>query len=246
MANPHPIQATPEETPFHAHDAVKSGIKGAILGGSAGFITAAVHNSLAKTNIGAWAVLTRGGGTIAMFTAVTSVYLFSKDATANLREKDDTWNTTVSSFLAGSTIGLRTGRIPQILGFGAAFAGIMSTFEYTGGSLRGRARTENPEMDEYEYKEAQRKTRRRPIEETLANIGEGRGNSATTFTYFTYPSNDMTVTRLVSCKPCSTSATPARCCGNGCIKPEGYEERRRQRLKEKYGVDINPVRADGL
>lgn len=92
----------------------------------------------------------------------------------------------------------------------------MSTFEYTGGSLRGRARTENPEMDEYEYKEAQRKTRRRPIEETLANIGEGRGNSTTTFTYFTYPSNDMTVSRLVSCKPCSTSATPARCCGNGC------------------------------
>jgi hypothetical protein len=27
------------------------------------------------------------------------------------------------------------------------------------------------------------------------------------------------------------------------IKPEGYEERRRQRLFEKYGVEINPVSA---
>jgi hypothetical protein len=27
------------------------------------------------------------------------------------------------------------------------------------------------------------------------------------------------------------------------IYPPGYEERRRQRLKEKYGVDINPVKA---
>lgn len=27
------------------------------------------------------------------------------------------------------------------------------------------------------------------------------------------------------------------------IKPEGYEERRRQRLSEKYGVEINPVKA---
>ncbi|KAI2467356.1 hypothetical protein F4781DRAFT_313771 [Annulohypoxylon bovei var. microspora] len=205
MANPHPIQALPEETPFHQHDALKAGIKGAILGGSAGFITAAVQNSLAKTNIGAWSVFTRGGGTIAMFTAVTSVYTFSKSATANLRERDDTWNTTVASFLSGATIGLRTGRMPQILGFGAAFSAVMTTFEYTGGSLRGRRRTENPEMDDYEYKESKRTTRRRPIEETIANIGEGRG-----------------------------------------IKPDLYEERRRERLKEKYGVEINPVRADGL
>ncbi|KAI1204215.1 uncharacterized protein F4807DRAFT_448364 [Annulohypoxylon truncatum] len=206
MANPHPIQAIPEETPFHPHDALKSGIKGAILGGSAGFIVAAVQNSLAKTNVGAWAVLTRGGGTIAMFTAVTSVYSFSKDATANLREKNDTFNTTVASFLGGATIGLRTGRIPQILGFGAAFAAVMSTFEYTGGSLRGRARTENPEMDDYEYKEAQRKTRRRPIEETLANIGEGRGINISIVT---------STTRPASCKPCSASTTPSHCCG-GC------------------------------
>lgn len=29
------------------------------------------------------------------------------------------------------------------------------------------------------------------------------------------------------------------------IQAPGYAERRRERLKEKYGVEINPVSADG-
>ncbi|KAL7619579.1 hypothetical protein AAE478_010120 [Parahypoxylon ruwenzoriense] len=231
MANAHPIQ----EQHFHQHDAIKSGINGTLLGGAVGFIYAAVQNSLAKTNVGPWGVFTRSGGNIAMFStsapspiepfklapassqsggrgaesrgaegaaAVTAVYTFSKDATANLREKDDTLNVTIASFLSGATIGLRTGRIPQILGIGAAFSVLMSTFEYTGGTLRGKPRGEIPEIDEYERKEYLRKNRRRPIEEAISNIGEGRG-----------------------------------------IQPQGYEERRRERLKEKYGIEVNPVSA---
>ncbi|KAI1139239.1 hypothetical protein F5Y05DRAFT_342374 [Hypoxylon sp. FL0543] len=198
MANRHP-----EEQPFHQHDALKSGINGALIGGVAGLTVSAVQNSLAKRNIGAWGVFSRTGSTVGMFTAVATVYNFSKDASANLREKDDTLNVTIASFLSGATIGLRTGRMPQIIGFGAAFSVIMSAFEYTGGSLRGGPRTEVPEMDEYDRKEYLRKNRRRPIEETISEIGEGRG-----------------------------------------IKPPGYEERRRERLKEKYGVDIKPVSAN--
>lgn len=51
----------------------------------------------------------------------------------------------------------------------------MSAFEYTGGSLRGGSRTEVSSMDEYDRKEYLRKNRRRPIEETISDIGEGRG-----------------------------------------------------------------------
>ncbi|KAI3325717.1 hypothetical protein HD806DRAFT_454865 [Xylariaceae sp. AK1471] len=199
MANPHPIQRLAEERPFHQRDAVKSGIQGAIVGGGAGLLFSAVQNSLAKQNVGAWGVFTRTGGTIASLTALTTVYSFSKDAAANLREKDDTFNTTIGAFLGGAMLGLKTGRLPRILGVGAAFSVVMTVFDYTGGSLRGM-RTEVPGMDEYERKEYLRKNRRRPIEETIADIGEGRG-----------------------------------------IEPPGYEERRRQRLKEKYGVDINPI-----
>lgn len=68
------------------------------------------------------------------------------------------------------------GSLPRIFGFGAGFAVIMTVFDYTGGSLRG-VRTEVEGMDEYERKEYLRKNRRRPIEETIADIGEGRGIS---------------------------------------------------------------------
>ncbi|OTB01976.1 hypothetical protein M426DRAFT_265272 [Hypoxylon sp. CI-4A] len=192
----------PEEHHFHQHDSLKSGIKGALLGGGAGLITSAIQNSLAKRNVGAWGVFSRTGGTVGTFTALGAVYTFSKDAAANLREKDDTLNVTIASFLGGATIGLRSGRMPQIIGFGAAFSVIMSAFEFTGGSLRGGPRTEVPGMDEYDRKEYLRKNRRRPIEETISELGEGRD-----------------------------------------IRPAGYEERRRERLREKYGVEIKPVSA---
>ncbi|KAI1161951.1 hypothetical protein F5B18DRAFT_413000 [Nemania serpens] len=201
MANPHPIQKPVEERPFHQKDAIKSGIQGAVVGGSAGFFLSAVQNSLAKHNVGAWGVFTRTGSTIASLTALTTVYSFTKDATANLREKDDSLNTGIAAFLGGASLGLRTGSVPRIFGFGAGFAVIMTVFDYTGGSLRG-VRTEVEGMDEFERKEYLRKNRRRPIEETIADIGEGRG-----------------------------------------IYPPGYEERRRDRLKEKYGVEIKPVSA---
>ncbi|KAI1292432.1 hypothetical protein F5Y03DRAFT_21857 [Xylaria venustula] len=199
MANPHPIQRLAEERPFHQKDAVKSGLQGAIVGGGAGLLFSAVQNSLARQNVGAWGVFTRTGGTIASLATVTTVYCFSRDATANLREKDDTFNVTVGSFLGGAALGLRTGRMPSIIGYGAAFSVVMTVFDFTGGSLRGK-RTEVPEMDEYERKEYLRKNRRRPIEETITDVGEGRG-----------------------------------------IQPPGYEERRRERLKEKYGIEIKPV-----
>lgn len=51
----------------------------------------------------------------------------------------------------------------------------MSAFEFTGGSLRGGPRNEVPEMDEYDRKEYLRKNRRRPMAETISEIGEGRG-----------------------------------------------------------------------
>jgi hypothetical protein len=129
MANPHPIQRLVEERPFHQKDAVKSGIQGAMVGGGAGLLISAVQNSLAKQNVGAWGVFTRTGGTIASLStewlfslsfdcqlltwacaaaALTTVYSFSKDAAANLREKDDAFNTTIAAFLGGATIGLKS------------------------------------------------------------------------------------------------------------------------------------------
>jgi hypothetical protein len=62
--------------------------------------------------------------------------------------------------------------MPRIFGYGAAFSVIMTVCDYAGGSIRGKRR--DPEVDEYERKKALRLNRRRPIEETLAEVGEGR------------------------------------------------------------------------
>jgi hypothetical protein len=62
--------------------------------------------------------------------------------------------------------------LPRILGYGALTAAVLAVYEYTGGSLTGFKR--DPEVDEYERKEMMRKNRRRPLEETLADVGEGR------------------------------------------------------------------------
>ncbi|KAK3376761.1 hypothetical protein B0T24DRAFT_677626 [Lasiosphaeria ovina] len=192
---------TGDDDHYRPKDAIAAGVNGALVTGGAGLFAAAIQNSLQKRNVGAWGIFTRGGATITTFTAVGGVYEFSHRAAANLRAKDDHYNNAIGGFLAGSILGIRSGRIPGVLGWGALTAVILSVYEYTGGSLKGFAK--DPNVDEYERKEMLRQSRRRPIEETLAEVGEGRS-----------------------------------------IRPPGYEERRRQRLKETYGIDIHTVSAD--
>ncbi|KAK3941301.1 hypothetical protein QBC46DRAFT_382855 [Diplogelasinospora grovesii] len=190
-----------DEGHYHPKDAVAAGINGSLVAGGAGLFAAAIQNSMQKRNVGAWSVFSRSGGTMLTFAAVGGTYEFTRRAAANLREKDDHYNHAIGGFLAGSILGMRSGRMPRILGMGAFTAVVLAAYEYTGGSLKGFGR--DPEVDEYERKEALRKNRRRPLEETIADVGEGRS-----------------------------------------IRPPGYEERRRERLKEKYGIEINTVSAD--
>lgn len=68
---------------------------------------------------------------------------------------------------------LIVGTTPAVLGFGALTAVVLSAFNYTGGSLGGYKR--GPNEDEFERKEHLRRNRRIPVEQTLAELGEGRG-----------------------------------------------------------------------
>lgn len=63
--------------------------------------------------------------------------------------------------------------MPAVLGYGAGLAVLLGTFDYTGGRLTGYER--DPNVDEYDRKEQLRKNRRRPIQETIQELGEGRG-----------------------------------------------------------------------
>ncbi|KAF2239475.1 hypothetical protein EV356DRAFT_528073 [Viridothelium virens] len=190
----------PDEVVYHPRDAISSTAKTTAVTTLAGTTASAIQNTLTKQNVGAMGIFTRYGGTIAVFAAMGASYEFVKCASANLREKDDHWNTTLGAFFSGSMVGLKKGTLPAFLGYGAALAVIAGVYDYTGGSLSGYRK--DPDVDEVARKEFLRKNRRRPIEETLANLGEGRG-----------------------------------------IHGPGYEERRRQRIKENYRIDLPPPNA---
>lgn len=63
--------------------------------------------------------------------------------------------------------------IPKVLGYGSLAAVLLGAYDFTGGRLKGWNR--DPEQDEFERKQAIRQNRRRPVEETIAEVGEGRG-----------------------------------------------------------------------
>jgi len=52
---------------------------------------------------------------------------------------------------------------------------VLGTFDYTGGLFTGYIRDDT--VDEVSRKEYLRKNRRRPIEQTIAELGEGRGEA---------------------------------------------------------------------
>ena len=102
---------------------------------------------------------------------------------------------------------------PATLGFGAGLAIINGVFDYTGGALQGYGFGPRDEED-YGSKEWMRKNRRRPIQETLDELGEGRGEL--------------------------DSYSTQGCCllTHVGIYGPGYRERRADRIKEAYGIDV--------
>ena len=67
------------------------------------------------------------------------------------------------------------GKMPRIVGMGAFTATVLAAFDFTGGKLTGWAN--ETEEDRFERKEYQRKNRRRPAEETISQLGDGRACS---------------------------------------------------------------------
>ena len=106
--------------------------------------------------------------------------------------------------------------LPAVLGYGALFSVILSAFDYSGGALQGSKK--DSKEDEFERKERLRKNRRRPIQETIDELGEGRGN--------------FSIPNIIICLLTDLG-----------IYGPGYEERRRERIKQAYGIDVGAKEA---
>ncbi|KAK1040194.1 hypothetical protein LTS16_010583 [Friedmanniomyces endolithicus] len=125
MADPQPSQDQVEEL-YQPKDAITAAIKATGVTGAARAFVSTIQNTLVRHNAGAWGAITRFGGTTALFgkdkrgykcgrggreesadTAMGGAYEFTKNASANLREKDDAYNPAVGGFFAGTLMGLR-------------------------------------------------------------------------------------------------------------------------------------------
>lgn len=101
---------------------------------------------------------------------------------------------------------------PAVLGLGAGSAVFQGVFDYCGGKFSGWDK--DPNVDIVDQKEWLRKNKRRPVQETIDDIGEGRGESMLPFGG-----------RYVECAVIG-------------IYLAGYRERRADRIKQNYGIDV--------
>ncbi|KAL7813154.1 hypothetical protein V8C44DRAFT_327672 [Trichoderma aethiopicum] len=184
--------------PYVPHDVLDETAKTSLVGLGSGFFIAAIQNALSKRNVGAMSVFTRGAPIIGICAAGPGAYAFFSRTMMNLREKEDAWAAAFGGFMCGSVLGLPFKRMPIVMALGAFVGTAQGLFHVAGGRLDSFYKEE----DEFERRETVRRTTRVPVEQTVAEIGEGRG-----------------------------------------IRPPGYEERRRQLIKEKYGFEVNPVSA---
>ncbi|RMZ91870.1 hypothetical protein DV736_g912, partial [Chaetothyriales sp. CBS 134916] len=191
------MASSADESPIYTpKDAIALALRSGAVTGSGGLLISAVQNTLQRQNVGALGVVSRFGGTTAMFAVVGVAYGFTSAAASNLRQKDDFWDQVYGGATAGFLLGLRNRSMASALGTSLMFGSVMGVVAYTGGSIFG-ARANEPQANNVEYKEELRRRSRRPINELVNEIGEGRG-----------------------------------------IYAPGYEERRRLRIKEAYGIDV--------
>lgn len=203
LVDPQPNYDVDDGPVYEPHDALGRSARSAAMTGAAGLFIASVQNTVAKEQIGPFGVFTRFGRTIGLLTAMGGVFQFSSIASANLREKNDFINHAIGGALAGSLNGLWRRSMVSTLGGALALGGAMGVISYTGRSIFESSGDE-ASFDRMAYKDEVKSRFRRPLNETINELGEGRG-----------------------------------------IYGPGYEERRKQRIKERYGFDIQPPYYEG-
>lgn len=189
-------RTAPAALPFQRQDAIGLGGRSAFMVGGAGLFFSAIQNTLSKTNNGAMGVFSRYGSTAFLFTAMGGTYGFVTAASANLRGSNDFLNNAVGGAAAGAILGAGKRTMPAVVGNAALLGVTLGVMGYVGTGVFGRQDV-RPEEGRWPTKEEMRKRYRRPLNETINELGEGRG-----------------------------------------IYAPGYEERRKDRLKEAYGIEV--------
>ena len=67
MAEGQSLDISSRDEVYHPQDAIGNGIRSATFLGGAGLFISAVQNSIAKQNVGTFGVISRTGGSVALF-----------------------------------------------------------------------------------------------------------------------------------------------------------------------------------
>jgi hypothetical protein len=149
-----------------------------------GLLTVATQNAVAKERLGPLGIITRSGGLWSMIVLVSGTYKLSSSVLSNLREKKDTLNEFYAGAIAGAVAGLPTKSLVKASGWSFA-GGIITALVYWSGSIVGQAKTSSyahrgvgaennfkPKSD-VQKQEFWDVLRRRPLSQTLEELGEG-------------------------------------------------------------------------
>ena len=100
---------SPLDSTYHPRDAISATIRTTTFMTGLGTLVASVQNTTTRApNTGGFAIFSKFGGTIALWASLGASYEFTRCASANLREKEDTWNSVFGGFAAGCVGGLRS------------------------------------------------------------------------------------------------------------------------------------------
>ncbi|KAI1929262.1 hypothetical protein LOZ12_000745 [Ophidiomyces ophidiicola] len=221
------MSSAEEQTPYHPKDAVGATIKSTLMTGSVGLFASAVQNTLAKQNIGPWGVFTRTGSTVALFAALIAAtmggaYEFVKTASANLREKEDHWNATWGGFFAGAAMGLKGKLFDLEFLFTKRLAFLESVANAVPFSVRSF-----PAIIGYGATVA-----------TVLGVFEFTGGKLSGFS-LTPTEDDFDRRQALRTNYRSPGEETIALLGEGRgIYGPGYAERRRERIKQNYGIDV--------
>ncbi|CDR46584.1 CYFA0S24e00518g1_1 [Cyberlindnera fabianii] len=183
VSYPHPRPYVEEYKPINTWNSTKSAF---YYSSVIGLLTAATRNSISKDKIGPLSIITRSGKLWATIVLTATGYKFASCSLANLREKKDTLNEFYSGAIAGGLASIFYKNMIKSVGFSFVGGCIAATVFWSGtmvGNAQKSSHTLRGKGPDNHFKarassDVERQgfwdvARRRPLSQTLEELGEG-------------------------------------------------------------------------
>ncbi|KAH3674372.1 hypothetical protein WICMUC_003359 [Wickerhamomyces mucosus] len=179
---PHPHFITQQQyKPINTIQVTNDAIKFAT---GAGLLTVAAGNAVSNQKLGPLGIITKSGKLWGLMVLVAGTYRFSSASIANLREKSDIWNEFIAGLIAGGITAGPTKSLVKVIGTSWGTGSLIATIFWTGSfvgdftnsstQFRGEGLENKFEIKKnVETQGFWDVSRRRPLSQTLQELGQG-------------------------------------------------------------------------